>query len=57
MRNRTGNDKYQFYPQTIDEFLATVRLTSIYYRVSGNQKFCFAPNETTTYPLTGRSKK
>jgi hypothetical protein len=26
--------------------VATVCLTSIYYRVSGNQKFCFAPNET-----------
>jgi hypothetical protein len=24
----------------------TVRLTSIYYRVSGNQNFCFTPTET-----------
>jgi hypothetical protein len=32
---------------------ATVRLTSIYYRVSGNQKKCFAPNET----IDGRAKK
>jgi hypothetical protein len=27
-------------------YLATVRLTSIHYRVSGNQNFCFAPTET-----------
>jgi hypothetical protein len=31
----------------------TVRLTSIHYRVSGNQKFCFAPTET----IDGRVKK
>ncbi len=32
---------------------ATVRLTSIHYRVSGNQNFCFAPTET----IDGRVKK
>jgi hypothetical protein len=31
----------------------TVRLTSIHYRVSGNQNFCFAPTET----IDGRVKK
>ncbi len=31
----------------------TVRLTSIYYRVSGYQNFCFAPTET----IDGRVKK
>jgi hypothetical protein len=33
--------------------LDTVRLTSIHYRVSGNQIFCFAPTET----IDGRVKK
>ncbi len=31
----------------------TVRLTSIHYRVSGNQNFCFAPTET----VDGRVKE
>ena len=31
----------------------TVRLTSIHYRVFGNQNFCFAPTET----INGRVKK
>ncbi len=42
---------------TIDKYLCitlcTVRLTSIHYRVSGNQNFCFAPTET----IDGRVKK
>jgi hypothetical protein len=31
----------------------TVRLTSIYYRVPGNQNFCFTPTET----IDGQVKK
>ncbi len=42
-----------WYSHGFYHFWSTVRLSSIHYRVSGNQFFCFVPTET----IDGRVKK
>ncbi len=41
-----ANSKREFRVEMFCFTFRTVRLTSIHYRVSGYQKFCFAPTET-----------